>query len=149
MALVGFTTFDDSIIKLAVQSMWNTETIYQHIVDTIIETDNTYFPTATLPALHATIHHFIESIRVERLDTKISGGVLAPRYNIFSDNPPSTDPATWAAVRLYLAELKYPSAMDGTGTKERLIPCLICHSHTHPTGLCPFPNIPGWNGPAI
>jgi len=88
---------------------------------------------------------FIKSIRVELLDFKITGGLSAPRFNIFAMSP-TNDAKTRMNLRGYLHLLEYPTGLEGRGIAAALFPCQICHSLAHPCGLCPFPHIPQWNG---
>lgn len=42
--------------------------------------------------LTTAIQTFIDSVRIERIDFKITGGILTPRFNILSNAPPSSNP---------------------------------------------------------
>ncbi|KAJ8587402.1 hypothetical protein M405DRAFT_821591 [Rhizopogon salebrosus TDB-379] len=88
----------------------------------------------------------INSIHVELLDFKVSGGLSVPRFNIFALSP-TRNAKAWTDLRSFLRILEYPTGLDGCGIAVALSPCPICHSIAHPRGLCPFPGIPLWNGP--
>ena len=88
-------------------------------------------------------------MRVKLLPIKESGNIFAPRFNIYANGSLILQEAVWKRLRNYLAGRVYTSLLLDTGTTE-VAPylCGICHSVDHPRGLCPFPNIEGWNGPS-
>jgi hypothetical protein len=92
---------------------------------------------------------FIHSISVTRLDVKMKGDKVKPRFNVYADSKHIRNPNAWSQVRDFLAGQIYESTRIGKG-KTIIAPndCGICHSADHPRGLCPFPDLPGWNGPA-
>ena len=144
MSLTGFTTLDEQTVHETIQQTWATPAMCDKIITTIQNKDPQH---PNISHLRNNIKNFISMVQVERIDTKMFGSVLTPRFNILSNNPPSSNPYAWTDLRIILTSLQYHTPMDGTGTSLRLTPCAICHSYSHPTGLCPFPKIPGWNGP--
>jgi hypothetical protein len=51
-------------------------------------------------------------------------------------------------LRDFLASRNYETLVLGRGwTRNLPLDCGFCHSADHPMGLCPFPDVPGWNGP--
>jgi hypothetical protein len=138
--LQGFSTTDTATIRAAVYEVWTEDVTRWDICDILSEGD--------IPEdkVHAASWDFIKTLWIERLDFKVSGGILLPRYNVFAVSPTNI-PAVWTKLRAYLHSLTYPSELEGTGTAVNFMPCPLCHSIAHPRGLCPFPNIPLWNGP--
>lgn len=54
----------------------------------------------------------------------------------------------WVSVKKTLLSLEYASTSDQNGVLITTLPyCSICHSVDHTRPLCPFPNLPMWNGP--
>ncbi|KAG1883456.1 hypothetical protein F4604DRAFT_1677773 [Suillus subluteus] len=138
--LQGFSTMDINTVRAVVHDMWVEDVTMWDITDILFESE---IPDKQI---HSTVWDFVNSLWVERLDFKVSGGILLPHYNIFAVSP-MNKPAVWTKLRAYLHSLTYPSELEGSGTSVNSIPCPLCHSIAHPHGLCPFPNVPLWNGP--
>ncbi|KAG1870926.1 hypothetical protein C8R48DRAFT_670527 [Suillus tomentosus] len=138
--LHSFSTSDTATVKNAVFKTWTDEFTSWEIAKIFAESD--------IPAdeVHNATKEFIKTLWVERLDFKASGGISLPHYNIFAASPTSI-PSVWTKLRAYLHSLTYPSELEGNGTAVNFMPCPLCHSIAHPRGLCPFPDIPLWNGP--
>ncbi|KAG1734856.1 hypothetical protein EDD22DRAFT_736658, partial [Suillus occidentalis] len=139
--LSGFTTPNRDIVKKAVADVWAHDDNRHRINDMFSMSEIT-----EEELVYKATHDLIRSIQVEHLDFKITGGLSVPRFNIFATSP-SSDAKTWTELRGFLRILDYPTGLDGCGTAVALSLCPICHSLAHPRGLCPFPNIPLWNGP--
>jgi hypothetical protein len=93
---------------------------------------------------------FIASMYVTRLDVKGRGDVPAPRFNIFANGSIIQDDYTWCRIKTFFANRIYSSLLLGRATPQPApSTCGLCHSVDHPRGLCPFPNVIGWNGPPI
>jgi hypothetical protein len=71
----------------------------------------------------------------------------AIHFNILVDNTLFVSYNQWAAICDTLSTIKFPSPLYGTGSVRSDFNCQTCHAIDHPTGKCPFPNIPGWKGP--
>ncbi|KAG1775822.1 hypothetical protein EV702DRAFT_1199039 [Suillus placidus] len=138
--LHGFSTTDIATVRTAVYEVWTEDVTRWDICDILSEGD--------IPEdkVHTATWDFVKSLWIERLDFKVSGGILLPRYNVFAVSP-TNNPSVWTKLRAYLHSLSYPSELEGNGTSVNFMPCPLCHSIAHPQGLCPFPNIPLWNGP--
>ncbi|RDX57552.1 hypothetical protein OH76DRAFT_1493681 [Lentinus brumalis] len=103
---------------------------------------------ATNPAyagwsLRRALEDVFDSVQVETMQLG-NGTHLA---NVFI-RPPTRSLREW---RRWVAELRsrrYRSFAIGTGRVRYVSSCSGCTSVSHPTHLCPFPRIPGWNGPA-
>ncbi|KAG2112933.1 hypothetical protein BD769DRAFT_1391771 [Suillus cothurnatus] len=136
----GFSTTDTATVKTTVHEVWSEDVTRWDICDIMSESN--------IPEehVHAAAWDFINSLWVECLDFKVSGGILLLRYNIFAASP-TNKPAVWMKLRAYLHSLTYPSELEGSSTAVNFIPCTLCHSIAHPRRLCPFHNVPLWNGP--
>ena len=90
----------------------------------------------------------MDSMWVEKLETKRAGETIAPHYNIYTDSSGIAIDEVWIRLRNHLSARTYSATFQGTGKiKTPPFHCGVCHSADHPRGLCPFPDIPGWNGP--
>ena len=90
---------------------------------------------------------FLESATVKYLDIRSQGGRENPHFNVYANGDIIEDDETWLQLRKYLRNRSYKSLVIGTGkTLHEDFVCSLCHGHDHPRGLCPFPQIPGWNG---
>ncbi|KAI0697479.1 hypothetical protein C8T65DRAFT_698094 [Cerioporus squamosus] len=88
------------------------------------------------------VEQIIGSLRVEAL--QLGNGNYVVNMYIRS---PTRDVREW---RRWVAELRarrYPSFANGTGRVRNMVPCSGCRGTNHPTHMCPFPMIRGWNGP--
>ena len=141
--LAGFTTTDVTTVLRTVHDHW-TRPKMAEFFDKIVKAS----ALSEYPLTEDGILAFIASLKVERVDTKSPGGILKPRFNIMADGPSLGDDERWYAVRSYLRDIQYTSNLYGTGTAQDTTHCPICHGADHPRGLCPFPSLPGWNGPA-
>ncbi|EIN12321.1 hypothetical protein PUNSTDRAFT_130580 [Punctularia strigosozonata HHB-11173 SS5] len=100
----------------------------------------------------------LDSVHIDQIDAKDGGGRVAPRYNVFADiaillpdnmgTEDERDPHTlWFRIRNFMRHLSYTSLMNGSAINKIPFTCGYCHGIGHPKGMCPFPEIPGWNGP--
>lgn len=133
----------------SVKHSWSSPKMCSHLTNTIHGTDPVFAEEGFLEKPHNVILSFIATVQVKLLDIKMLGGIPMPHYNILLDNLQATNPDAWTSIHLFIMSLKYPTAMYGMGCSVHLSPCRICHFHTHSTGLCSFPSIPGWNGPPL
>ncbi|KAG1722598.1 uncharacterized protein EDB91DRAFT_1255994 [Suillus paluster] len=136
----GFTTLDIVTILQAISETWTQDNNRYCIEE--------FFSKCSLPddeLIYKATQDFITSCHVKLLDFKITGGLLVPHFNILTTSP-TNDAKTWTDLRSYLSTLNYPTSLDGYRTVTALFTCQICHSLTHPQGLCLFPLVPHWNG---
>ncbi|RDX49567.1 hypothetical protein OH76DRAFT_1482941 [Lentinus brumalis] len=61
--------------------------------------------------------------------------------------PPTRDTLKYREWTGDLRRRRYGKFINGTGTVRRVSNCMGCNSVEHPTHLCPFQDLPGWNGP--
>ncbi|KAH9848338.1 hypothetical protein C2E23DRAFT_708049, partial [Lenzites betulinus] len=76
-----------------------------------------------------------------RVTTLRNGNIIAA---VFCDSPTSSPPR-WREWRDSIARLPFPSPFNSTGFARRAGRCHGCHGADHPTYLCPFQDVPGWN----
>jgi hypothetical protein len=94
------------------------------------------------------IDNFLESMSILCLDIKVTGNSLDPHFNVYTDSSILSDDRVWTTLCSYLFAAAYIAKLQGcTATDKIPFRCSLCHSIDHPRGLCPFPNLPGWNGP--
>ncbi|KAI9434620.1 hypothetical protein H4582DRAFT_2080635 [Lactarius indigo] len=131
-----------------------------HVGDNLIETWNDPISRATLQILaNKTTEkeeqqnrlnqmlEFLDSVTVVHLDVRSGGGKEDPHFNIYANGEAIDDVETWLELREYLRSRVYKSTLYGQGrVKKEDFVCSLCHGRDHPRGLCPFPQIPGWNG---
>lgn len=86
----------------------------------------------------------LDSVRVETMQMA-NGNYVA---NVFI-RPPTRDVREWRRWAAALRERRYPSFTIGTGRVRYVAACSGCHSVAHPTHLCPFTRLQGWNGPTL
>lgn len=141
--LKDFTMRDDTTILNIVKSTWQsveTQKLINDIIDSFIEDNHS--------ELRNNINAFLISAHIKRLNYRAKGNIEVPRFNVYADSQFILDDDVWFHLRNTLANLTYKSPMQGQGTTViPLSTCTICHGVDHPTGMCDFPNIEGWNGP--
>jgi hypothetical protein len=139
----GFGIYITEYILNMVRSVWLGDEVLD-VVDAISET----FPEDTRTQVKSTILEFLNSVRVSLLEVKTVGDILQPHFNVYATGSLISNDDVWLYLRKFLAGCKYGSPTHGVGTTI-ITPfqCTICHGVDHPKGLCPFPKIPGWNGP--
>ncbi|KAF8271711.1 hypothetical protein EI94DRAFT_515900 [Lactarius quietus] len=143
-SIKGFaTTHVDSVYQV-VQSVWHDDATGSFLNSIIEDMPQGERRTNADQA----ISRFINSMWVTLLPIKESGNILAPRFNVYAKGSLIRQEAVWKRLRTYLADRVYASLLLDTGTtKVAPFHCGVCRGVDHPTGLCPFPDIEGWNGP--
>ncbi|KAH9062009.1 hypothetical protein EDB87DRAFT_1682355 [Lactarius vividus] len=144
-SIKGFGTNRIEDVCHIVHSVWRDEET-ETFLDTIIES----LPRGERANAKQAISRFIASMWVTLLPVKQSGNILAPQFNVYANGSLILRQAVWTRLKEYLANRVYASSLLGNGTTE-ITPfhCGICRSVDHPMGLCPFPDIKGWNGPSM
>ena len=139
----GFTDGTEETVYNAVKEVWNdaaTIAFMDSICNIVPENLKEHAALA--------LQNFKNALRVKLLETKHKGGGLAPTFQVYASGASINEDRTWCQLRSYLASREYAIPFEDPGTI--VIPakeCTICHGADHPRGLCPFPNIAGWNGP--
>jgi hypothetical protein len=133
----------ESDVYEIVQMVWRNEESTTFLTS-LVES----FPLSDRRKVASSLQNFIDSMYVERLDVKERGDTLCPRFNILTDSSIVCDDRTWARTRSFLSKRTYAHDLIGHGiTDNTPFNCTLCHGINHPRGLCPFPDIEGWNGP--
>lgn len=146
ICIAGFTSPDQKAAQIAIKAAWSTTTNQDRLVETLQQHDPLFEGEDGKTDARKAISEMTHSTRVDLIDYKEQGGIPAPRFNVFI-TPPTSDMLAWTHIKKYLFSLTYPSILIGTGRCTPLFSCQICHSFSHPRGLCPFPTVPGWKGP--
>ena len=142
-SIAGLSTLAMDDVQEMVYKVWHNAETLTEIYAAAQEADEDGHATS-----QEAIMNFISSLEVKRLDMKEKKGTPAPRFNIYADPKYIQNLKTWGNLRNFLASQPYSSLTLGRGT-TKLAPftCGICQGADHPRGLCPLPNIAGWNGP--
>jgi hypothetical protein len=142
-SITGLTTLTTDNMRDMVLNAWqNKETLI--VVKESAQTTDTDPPMTDVYALE----EFLNSMEVKRLNVKEKKGALSPHFNVYTNSKHIQDHNIWGKIQHILASRQYYSTMLGRGTTS-IAPfnCGICHRVNHPHGLCPFPEVAGWNGP--
>ncbi|KAJ7762275.1 hypothetical protein B0H14DRAFT_3594710 [Mycena olivaceomarginata] len=91
-------------------------------------------------------HIFSHSVAVEGMELLINNTITVA-WQLSVTPPPTNDHGAWLQLRRLFGRLSVMTALHGTARLQRSYRCHICPSINHPTGLCPFPRLPGWLGP--
>lgn len=142
-AIRDLRTLEGNLVRDAVRSVWDDEITTTFVQEGILALPENERDNAT-----QTIQRFMDSMWVERLDTRLKGGGLDPTFNVFTNNAIIKDVRSWGNIRNHLVNRDYSSSKLGQA-KTKITPfhCTLCHGVDHPRGLCPFPSIDGWLGP--
>ncbi|KAJ7793970.1 hypothetical protein B0H14DRAFT_3558534 [Mycena olivaceomarginata] len=90
-------------------------------------------------------HIFRHSVAVEGMELLVNNTITVAWQ--LSVTPPMNDHGAWLQLCRLFGRLSIMTALHGTARLQRSYRCNICPSINHPTGLCPFPRLPGWLGP--
>lgn len=126
-----------------IKSVFETDKVWTFLYD-LFNSGPDYEEKDINPVAHFEAKAIIESLRAERLDVCESGAKLAPVLNLYIDVTFEGE-QEWHDLRQAAKKSEYVSHLHGTG-KLNLVKwkCGLCHSIDHPSGMCPFPEIPGW-----
>jgi hypothetical protein len=139
----GFTTHAVETIIPIIQQVWDDNETRDFIS---LLTQAT--PEEMRGEIETAICLFLDSMWIQRLDTKRAGETLIPRFNVYADSSGISLDEVWVRLRQFLTARTYHSTMQGRGIFEASpYHCGVCHGVDHPRGLCPLPDTPGWNGP--
>ncbi|KAG6372431.1 hypothetical protein JVT61DRAFT_7528 [Boletus reticuloceps] len=144
--LVGLITNNTERTRKIVQEVWNDPKMKHQMAVILHNNDPLFKGRDNFPLLEHYLNTFIDSVETELLDYKSAGCVATPRFNVLSESPTASVHA-WTILCQFLAGLPYMTSLYGVGTASRLFHCTLCHSVSHPRGLCEFPNVNLWNGP--
>jgi len=146
LCLAGYICPDEDTVVVSVSAAWVQSPALNELAEILMKYDPVFSGMGALLRARNAIQSMAASVRSEPLDFKTPGGNPSPRWNIYVTSPTSHIFA-WSKIQAHVFKMTYPSILSGTATTRQLFSCAICHSFNHPQGLCPFPDIPGWNGP--
>lgn len=148
LCIAGFMSPDEQNAEKAVKKVWNKPGNAFRLADILQQHDASFAGKGLWDAAVDAISEMILSMAVEFVDFKEPGGIPSPRFNVYTHSPTGCLVA-WSYIKVFLFALSYPSLLCGVGRPTKLFSCQICHSFSHPRGLCLFPHLPGWNGPKL
>ncbi|KAH9016245.1 hypothetical protein EDB84DRAFT_1567349 [Lactarius hengduanensis] len=142
-AIRGLGTISVKAVYPIVKQVWKsnkTKVYAQSLADEAPEDEQ--------DSVRAELDHVLNTMNIVRLDIKEAGNVLKPRFNVHADCSNVSYDRLWSRLRAFLRSQKYSTSLEGHGTTEKTAyVCSNCHGVDHPRGLCPFPEVLGWNGP--
>ncbi|KAI0686122.1 hypothetical protein C8T65DRAFT_747531 [Cerioporus squamosus] len=136
-SLVGFLDDDAEEIALAVRS--------------VLSEDENLMEIARLTKRNPDFRGMREDQRIKT----ILGSIRVDTWTLSNNNtvanvyirPPTRVIAKWHGWMEGLRALRYSNYVNGTGRVRHITHCEGCRGANHPTHLCPFPRMVGWNGP--
>lgn len=139
----GFSTPEPADVMASLAETWE-----DPVTSTLIKTLASFAPSQEdQQEWYSQMIDFLESATVRHLDIRNQGGRENPHFNVYANGDLIEDDETWLQLRKYLRNRTYKTMVIGTGKAlQDDFVCSLCHGHDHPRGLCPFPQIPGWNG---
>lgn len=97
-------------------------------------------------SVEALSNAIIKGLWVEKLNAHSAGGIANPSYNLYL-KAISDSIAVWVNLKRLFQGLVYQHGEIGPGRVTKGFHCQGCHGADHFFGLCPFLDVPGWNGP--
>jgi hypothetical protein len=88
----------------------------------------------------------LKTFTIRPIEVKTKGSGTVTWINLYLDCPTESDD-DWGLLVDAVSETKFEHSLLGAGLYDRGWTCHVCHGADHPTGLCPFPNVPGWFQP--
>lgn len=139
----SISTHSELRILPIVQQVWDSKEVRDYISALI-----NAVPGDKRGRVENTICLLMDSMWIQKLETKCTGETITPHYNIYTDSSGISIDEVWTRLRGFLSKCTYSANFQGTGKiKIPLFHCGVCHGADHLRGLCPFPDTPGWNGP--
>ncbi|KZP25914.1 hypothetical protein FIBSPDRAFT_949723 [Athelia psychrophila] len=89
------------------------------------------------------VHDLLGDLRISILLSSEKTGIPKPAVNMYLEIPGNND-QTREAVKQAFANVAYDTSRFGKGFYQAGWRCRMCRAIDHPTGLCPFTNVPGW-----
>jgi hypothetical protein len=118
-------------------------TLYEMDTGLIIAEISASDPALSKLEAHQWAAEVIKTLRINMINIRAQGGLLWPIANMYIDCPCESD-EDWSRLVDAVAQTKFKHSLLGTGTIHCGWTCTICHGVDHPSGLCPFPTVPGW-----
>lgn len=140
--IAGLTVLDLTALRAWLIGIWSRSQL-RELLFPIIQRN----PTLVGQDPFAYMEHLIASVHLEILPTKVKDIGDAPIVNVYL-GPFTRRPDDFLLVKRFLSSLSYnEDPTVGEGYVHPGWSCTGCHANDHPRGLCPFPILPGWNGP--
>ncbi|TFK83411.1 hypothetical protein K466DRAFT_602886 [Polyporus arcularius HHB13444] len=117
---------------------WNLVGPLRQTIATLVERNPSFAHLTTDEAIQS----LIETLRIRILTLNNGNRVL----NVFMRSP-TRSIELWREWVARLRTHEWRDRNHSTVHARRIALCACCHSADHPTHLCPFPHLPGWNGP--
>ncbi|KIM71722.1 hypothetical protein PILCRDRAFT_750177 [Piloderma croceum F 1598] len=92
------------------------------------------------------VANILKTFTVRPIEVKTKGSGTVTWINLYLDFPTESDD-DWSLLVDAVLKTKLEHSLLGAGIYDRGWTCHVCHGADHPTGLCPFPNVPGWFQP--
>src|ERR1700761_7998802 len=131
-SLGGILTHKEDTIIPIVQRVWDspeTKTFITSLIEAV--------PTDIKPRIESAICLLMDSMWIQKLDTKRQGKTAAPHYNVYTDSSGISIDEVWIHLQNFLATRVYSSNLQGTRKiKTPPFHSGVCHSADHPRGLC-------------
>ncbi|KAF8209186.1 hypothetical protein K438DRAFT_1960920 [Mycena galopus ATCC 62051] len=91
------------------------------------------------------LRYVFGSLAVTAMELDAGGGASRTVWRVFM--APTTENVKFHdAIRTAFAEISFATTWNNTGEVRADMECRVCPSIDHPSGLCPFPLVPGWMG---
>ncbi|KAI0030725.1 hypothetical protein K488DRAFT_71960 [Vararia minispora EC-137] len=94
---------------------------------------------------HPLLDEFITNLRFDKLAMKDSNGQQTQAIRVYA-RLPTFDPIEQQTAHDNLRTVNFDHQYLGVAKKETYL-CAHCQGADHPSGLCPLPSLPGWQGP--
>jgi hypothetical protein len=89
------------------------------------------------------VRSILQTLRGHHFEMSSTSGSKRVNFNVYIESP-TDDDSDWARLLDTVHATIYKSPLLGTGFHGSLWNCNTCHGVDHPSGLCPFPLLPGW-----
>ncbi|KAI0032382.1 hypothetical protein K488DRAFT_70691 [Vararia minispora EC-137] len=94
---------------------------------------------------HPLLDDFFTNLRFDRLAMKDSNGQPTQAIRVYA-RLPTFDPIEQQTARDNFRTINFDHQYLGVAKKDTYL-CTHCQGADHPSGLCPLPSLPGWQGP--
>ncbi|KAJ6467266.1 hypothetical protein C8R45DRAFT_1219088 [Mycena sanguinolenta] len=126
----------------AAAAMVDTMSRTPNFVQLILSHHDALPPTWTVQQV---LDHVLSSVAVVPIELDSGRGTVRVAWRVFMAVTTHRIPS-FNAIRNAFASLSFITTWNNTGRVRADMACRICPSIDHPTGLCPFPLVPGWMG---
>ena len=89
------------------------------------------------------VRAILQTLTGHRFNMNSTLGAKRVNFNLYIESP-TDDDSDWARLLETVHETTYRDPLLGNGFHGALWNCNTCHGVDHPSGLCPFPAVPGW-----